>query len=238
MASGEVTMSSTAELRRCVCAANLELVAHGLVVGTWGNVSGVDRAAGVVAIKPSGVPYAELTPELMVVTDLTGRVLRGELRPSSDLQTHLELYRSWEGVGGVVHTHSLSATAFAQARRPIPCLGTTHADHFYGEVPVTRDLRAEETAAEYEMNTGRVIVERFVGIDPLDVPAVLVASHGPFTWGATPAAAGWNSVALEAIARLALDTLALGATPPIAAHLLDRHFKRKHGSGAYYGQGR
>lgn len=230
-------MSTAAELQRCVCAANLELVSHGLVIGTWGNVSGIDRRAGLVAIKPSGVAYAELTPELMVVTDLSGRVVQGGLRPSSDLQTHLELYRRWEGVGGVVHTHSLSATAFAQAHRSLPCLGTTHADHFHGAVPVTRDLRAEETAAEYELNTGRVVVETFAGRDPLDIPAVLVASHGPFTWGVTPAAAVWNSVALEAVARLALDTLALAATPPIAPHLLDRHFRRKHGPGAYYGQG-
>jgi L-ribulose-5-phosphate 4-epimerase len=231
-------MSATTELRQRVCAANLELVARGLVIGTWGNVSGVDRRTGLVGIKPSGVAYGDLTPELVVVTDLAGRVVEGELRPSSDLQTHLELYRRWAGVGGVAHTHSLSATAFAQARRALPCLGTTHADHFHGAVPVTRDLDAEETASDYEINTGRVIVEAFAGLDPLDVPAVLVASHGPFTWGADPGAAVWNSVVLEAVARLALDTLALAETPPIASHLLDRHFKRKHGPGATYGQGR
>jgi L-ribulose-5-phosphate 4-epimerase len=229
-------MSTAAELQRSVCAANLELVGRGLVVGTWGNVSAVDRAAGLVAIKPSGVPYAELKPDLIVITDLAGRVVHGTLRPSSDLPTHLELYRNWEGVGAVAHTHSLSATAFAQARRALPCLGTTHADHFYGTVPVTRDLRPEETASEYERNTGRVIVETFVGRDPLEVPAVLVASHGPFTWGTTCTAAVTNSVVLEAVARMALDTLALAATPPLPPHLLDRHFKRKHGPGAYYGQ--
>jgi L-ribulose-5-phosphate 4-epimerase len=230
-------MSAVAELQQRVCAANLELVSHGLVVGTWGNVSGVDREAGWVAIKPSGVPYAELKPDLIVVTDLSGRVLQGELRPSSDLQTHLELYRSWARVDGIAHTHSLSATAFAQARRSLPCLGTTHADHFYGPVPVTREMRAEETATDYERNTGRLIVETFAGREPLDMPAVLVASHGPFTWGSSPAAAVWNSVVLEAVARLALDTLALAAAPAIPPHLLDRHFKRKHGPGAYYGQG-
>lgn len=231
-------MGSIGELQRRVCAANLELVAQGLVIGTWGNVSGVDREAGLIAIKPSGVPYGDLTPEAMVVLDLAGRVVAGDLRPSSDVQTHLELYRCWGEVGGVAHTHSLSATAFAQAHRALPCLGTTHADHFYGTVPVSRDLRPEETAAEYELNTGRVIVETLVGVEPLEMPAVLVASHGPFTWGSTPAAAVWNSVALEAVARLALDTFALAATAPIGVHLLDRHFKRKHGPGAYYGQAR
>jgi L-ribulose-5-phosphate 4-epimerase len=229
-------MSAVAELQRCVCAANLDLAARGLVLGTWGNVSGVDRQAGLVGIKPSGVAYAELQPDMIVVTDLAGRVVRGELRPSSDLPTHLELYRAWGGVGGVAHTHSLSATAFAQACRPLPCLGTTHADYFRGAVPVTRDLRAEETAVAYETNTGRVIVETFLGLDPLDMPAVLVASHGPFTWGVTCAEAVWNSVALEAVARLALDTLALADVPALSSHLLDRHFKRKHGPGAYYGQ--
>lgn len=231
-------MSTAVELQRRVCEANIELATRGLVVGTWGNVSGVDRRAGRVAIKPSGVPYAELKPELIVVTDLSGRVLHGDLRPSSDLPTHLELYRRWEGVGGVAHTHSLSATAFAQARRALPCLGTTHADHFHGPVPVTRDMRVDETASEYEANTGRLIVETLAELDPLEMPAVLVASHGPFTWGATPAAAVWNSLALEAVARLALDTLALADTPPLAAHLLDCHFRRKHGPGAYYGQKR
>ncbi len=238
MNSDGATMNAVAALQERVCAANLELVAHGLVIGTWGNVSGIDRQAGLVAIKPSGVAYAELAPELIVVVDLAGEVVHGRLRPSSDLQTHLELYRRWAGVGGVAHTHSLSATAFAQARRELPCLGTTHADHFRGSVPVSRDMRPAETAAEYELNTGRVIVETFAALDPLDVPAVLVASHGPFTWGDTPAAAVWNSVALEAVARLALDTWALADTPPIAMHLLDRHFKRKHGADAYYGQTR
>lgn len=232
------TADSLWPLRQRVCQANLDLVAHGLVIGTWGNVSAIDRASGRVAIKPSGVPYAELTAERVVVTDLEGRPVVGDgLRPSSDLHTHLELYRRWPGVGGVAHTHSTAAVAFAQAHRALPCLGTTHADHFCGDVPVTRVMTSAETAADYELNTGRVIVETFATTDPLDVPAVLVASHGPFTWGPSPEAAVWNSVALEAVCRMALDTWALApATGPIPAHLLARHFRRKHGPAAYYGQ--
>lgn len=227
------------QLRQRVSQANLDLVAHGLVIGTWGNVSGIDRAAGLVAIKPSGVPYSELTAERVVVTDLEGRTVAGGLRPSSDLQTHLELYRRWPAIGGVAHTHSTAAVGFAQACRPLPCLGTTHADHFCGTVPVTRGMTPVETAANYELNTGRVIVETFAQTDPLDIPAVLVASHGPFTWGLTPEAAVWNSVALEAVCRMALDTWALApAAGPISAHLLGRHFRRKHGPAAYYGQGK
>jgi L-ribulose-5-phosphate 4-epimerase len=232
------TKDGVDELRRRVCLANLDLVAQGLVIGTWGNVSGIDRGSGLVAIKPSGVAYADLTAERMVVTDLDGRPVAGSLRPSSDLHTHLELYRRWPTVGGVAHTHSTAAVAWAQARRPLPCLGTTHADHFCGTVPVTREMTPTETGSEYELNTGRVIVEAFGKCDPLEVPAVLVASHGPFTWGPTPEAAVWNSVVLEAVCRMALDTWALApAASPIAAHLLNRHFRRKHGPGAYYGQG-
>lgn len=231
-------MSPELQLRRRVCQANLDLVAHGLVTGTWGNASGIDRRAGLVAIKPSGVAYSQLVPESIVLVDLEGKVVAGELRPSSDLETHLELYRCWPGVGGVAHTHSAAATAFAQARRALPCLGTTHADHFRGAVPVTREMSPAETAAHYERNTGRVIVEAFAGLEPLDVPAVLVASHGPFSWGPSPEAAVLSSVVLEAVARMAIDTLALADSGPIPAHLLERHFRRKHGPEAYYGQAR
>ena len=231
-------MNSMAELRAEVCRANLDLVAHGLVMGTWGNVSGIDRAAGLVAIKPSGIAYSELTADAMVVTDLTGHVIAGSLRPSSDLQTHLELYRQWPHVRGIAHTHSPCATAFAQARLSIPCLGTTHADHFCGSVPVTRDLTPAETASDYELNTGRLIVETFLRRDPLQVPAVLVASHGPFTWAVDPHHAVWHSAVLEAVARMALDTWRLQEDcDPIPDHLLERHFRRKHGPHAYYGQG-
>lgn len=224
-------------LREGVCAANLELVARGLVTYTWGNVSGIDREAGVVAIKPSGVEYDCLTPDKIVVLGLDGTLLEAGLRPSSDTPTHLELYRAFPGLGGVAHTHSPFATAFAQACRALPCFGTTHADHFHGAVPVTRRLTVTEVASAYEANTGKVIVEAFAGLDPLDVPAVLVACHGPFTWGATPAAAVKNSVVLEAVAHMALGSLQLNpALPPIDPHLLDRHFSRKHGPGAYYGQ--
>lgn len=225
-------------LRSEVHRANLRLVEAGLVVGTWGNASGYDAASGLVAIKPSGMPYADLRPEHLVVVDLDGAVVEGTLRPSSDLPTHLELYRSFPGIGGVAHTHSVAATAFAQARRPLPCLGTTHADHFRGTVPVTRDLRPEETASDYERNTGLVIAEAFAGLDPRQMPAVLVAQHGPFTWGDSPQAASENSVVLEAVAQMALHTYALAPeTESLASHLLDRHFLRKHGPDAYYGQG-
>jgi len=224
-------------LREAVCAANLELVARGLVTYTWGNVSGIDRQAGVVAIKPSGVEYDALTPDKIVLLGLDGTLLEPCLRPSSDTPTHLELYRAFPGLGGIAHTHSLFATAFAQACRPLPCFGTTHADHFHGAVPVTRKLTAAEVAGVYEANTGKVIIETFAGTDPLDLPAVLVAGHGPFTWGTTPAAAAANSVVLETVAHLALGTLQLNpALPPIADYLLDRHFRRKHGPSAYYGQ--
>lgn len=230
-------MNAEEQLQRRVCQANLDLVAHGLVTGTWGNVSGIDRRRGVVAIKPSGVAYCQLVPERIVLVDLEGRIVGGDLRPSSDLHTHLELYRRWPEIGGVAHTHSGAATAFAQARRVLPCLGTTHADHFRGAVPVTRELRPAETAADYELNTGKVIVEAFAGIDPLDIPAVLVAAHGPFTWGVDPEGAVRGSVALETVARMAIDTLALADVQPIPGHLLERHFRRKHGPGATYGQG-
>lgn len=226
------------ELKQRVCAANLKLVRDGLVIQTWGNVSGVDRAAGRVVIKPSGVPYDAMRAEQMVVVDLeTGATVEGDLRPSSDTPTHLLLYRAFPGIGGVVHTHSLYATAWAQARRDLPALGTTHADYFHGPVPCTRLLTPEEIAGEYELNTGRVIAERFAGLDPLHFPGVLVASHAPFAWGETVEKAAENAVVLEHLARLASETLRISAAAePMQPELLDRHFLRKHGPGAYYGQ--
>jgi L-ribulose-5-phosphate 4-epimerase len=229
-----------AQLRHDVFAANVKLVEAGLVTLTFGNVSGIDRAEGVMAIKPSGVPYEDLDPETIVLVDLaSGDVIDGELRPSSDTPTHLVLYRRFASIGGIAHTHSPFATAWAQAAREIPCFGTTHADHFYGSVPVTRPLTAAEIGAAYEAATGDAIVETVEhrGSDPLDVCAVLVHSHGPFTWGRDPEQAVENSIALEAIARLAGQTLALRPdTPAIGEALLNRHFRRKHGADAYYGQ--
>lgn len=218
--------------------ANLDLVTEGLVIQTWGNASGVDRGQGLVVIKPSGVPYAKLRPAHMTVVSLeTGEVVEGRLSPSSDTPTHLVLYRAFAGVGGVVHTHSLFATAWAQAQREIPALGTTHADYWHGPVPCTRPLRAAEIRAAYEANTGHVMVERFRGLDPLARPGVLVASHGPFAWGATVAKAVENAVVLEHLARLASETLALDRrVRAMPRPLLDKHFLRKHGPGAYYGQ--
>ncbi len=224
------------KLKEDVFRANLELVRYGLIIMTWGNVSGIDRASGLIVIKPSGVSYDEMTAGDMVVTDLEGRVVEGTLKPSTDAPTHRALYKSFPAIGGVVHTHSTNATAWAQACSPIPCLGTTHADYFYGPVPVTRRLTAEETENEYEYNTGLVIAEALEGRDPMTMPAVLVASHGPFVWGASPAAAVHNSVVLEEVARMAALSVSLADPQEIERHLLDRHYLRKHGSNAYYGQ--
>jgi len=226
------------EIKRQVCEANLRLVREGLVFRTWGNASGIDRERGLVVIKPSGVPYEGMGPEQMVVVRLAdGETVEGDLRPSSDAPTHLELYRAFEGIGGVAHTHSLYATAWAQARRDIPPLGTTHADYFAGTVPCTRELNVEEVRDEYEVNTGRVIVERMAGLDPLAMQAVLVAGHGPFAWGPDAATAVESAAMLEQVARLASETLRVEPYPrPISRALLDRHFGRKHGPGAYYGQ--
>ncbi|MBI1176230.1 L-ribulose-5-phosphate 4-epimerase AraD [bacterium] len=226
------------ELKQSVCEANLALVRSGLVIQTWGNASGIDRARGIVVIKPSGVPYDGMQPEHMVAVSLeTGEVLEGSLKPSSDTATHLVLYRAFPAIGGVVHTHSLYATAWAQAGREIPAYGTTQADYWHGRVPCTRQMRADEIKTDYEANTGRVIVEAFDGLDPLRHPAVLIASHGPFTWGADVAAAVHNAEVLEFVARLASETLRInGGTEPIQNELLDKHFLRKHGPGAYYGQ--
>ena len=227
-------------LKQEVYRANLALVEAGLVVLTWGNASGADREAGVMAIKPSGVPYDRLRPEDVVVLSIeTGEVVDGTARPSSDTPTHLHLYREFDGVGGIVHTHSTYGTSFAQAGIEIPCFGTTQADNFHGAIPVTRAMTTEEIAGAYELETGRVIVECFRrrGLDPLAVPGVLVASHAPFAWGATPAKAVENAVVLEFAARMAMQTLALNpAARPIPGTLLDKHFLRKHGRNAYYGQ--
>ncbi|MGP8200693.1 MAG: L-ribulose-5-phosphate 4-epimerase AraD [Limisphaerales bacterium] len=225
-------------LKKAVCQANLDLVREGLVIQTWGNASGIDRKRGLVVIKPSGVSYAGMKPAHMVIVALeTGKVVEGEFKPSSDTATHLALYRAFGGVGGIVHTHSLYATAWAQARRPIPAFGTTHADYFYGDIPCTRPLTAREIKTNYELNTGRVIIERFRDLDALHYPAVLVASHGPFTWGQDVAGAAHNAAALEFVARLASETVRLNPKiKSMPTSLLDKHFFRKHGLGAYYGQ--
>lgn len=226
-------------LREEVLEANLELVRRGLVLYTFGNASGIDRGQGLVVIKPSGVPYEKMTPADLVITDLEGRIIEGKLRPSSDLDTHLVLYRTYLSIGGVVHTHSEAATAWAQAGKAIPCFGTTHADYFHGPVPVTQPLDPGEIEVDYEENTGIAIIRRFTGggINPADVPAVLVAGHGPFAWGETATEAAHHAVILESVARMATATLAIHpSAAPIAAELRDQHFFRKHGSGATYGQ--
>ena len=225
------------ELRQAVWEANLELERSGLVKLTWGNVSGVDRRAGLFVIKPSGVQYSELQPRHLVVLDLDGQVVEGALRPSSDTPTHAVLYRSFPDIGGITHTHSVHATMFAQACREIPCLGTTHADHFYGAVPLTRALTEAEVEEDYELHTGRAIVECFAGTKPMAMPAVLAAHHGPFTWGKNAAESVKNSVALETVAEMALGTMLLNnRVGPIPDHILNKHYSRKHGPNAYYGQ--
>ena len=224
-------------LRQQVLDANLELVRRGLVLYTFGNASGIDRELNLIAIKPSGVPYDKMTPEGIVVTDLNGRVVEGKLRPSSDLDTHIEIYKRFPDAGGVAHTHSEFATAWAQARQPIPCFGTTHADYFHGSVPVTVELAPEEIATDYEKNTGLAIARLFDRLGSPNVPAVLVVGHAPFCWGATPADAAHNAVILESVARMAYYTVAIaGESFPLPLALRDKHFLRKHGSQAYYGQ--
>lgn len=227
------------ELKEQVCAANLELVAAGLVIQTWGNVSGISSDGKQVVIKPSGVPYEKMKPEHMVVVDLgSGKVVEGALKPSSDTATHLALYRAFPRIGGVVHTHSLFATAWAQSCSELPALGTTHADYFYGPIPCTRKLTPKEIEADYEVETGNVIIETFAGRDPLSCPAVLVASHGPFAWGKTVTEAVHNAIVFEHVVRLASETLRIfPSVQPMQQVLLDKHFFRKHGPGAYYGQG-
>jgi len=224
-------------LRAEVLEANLELVRRGLVLYTFGNASGISREDSLVVIKPSGVAYDKMKPKDLVVTDLNGKVVEGTLRPSSDLHTHLVLYKSFPKIGGVSHTHSEYATAWAQARKPIPCLGTTHCDYFRGPVPVTDQMTDDEIASSYEENTGHVITRLFKNIDPLEVPAVLIANHAPFTWGATPTEASQNAVILEAIAKIAyLATQIHPAATPASRALHEKHFLRKHGASAYYGQ--
>lgn len=225
------------QLKQEVYEANLDLVKKGMVIYTWGNVSGIDRESGLVVIKPSGVDYGAMRPEDMVVVDLNGAVVEGRWRPSSDTPTHLALYQSFPAVGGITHAHSTFAVAFAQAGLPIPALGTTHADYFYGDIPCTRSLTAAEIQAAYEKNTGLVIAETFQGKDPLAVPGVLVKGHGPFTWGKNAAESVYHAVVLDKVAEMALHTLSLSpAAPRVPQHLLDKHYFRKHGANAYYGQ--
>ena len=224
------------ELKNKVYRANLQLKENALVTLTWGNVSEIDRESGLVVIKPSGMPYGAMTPDDMVIVDLNGNIVEGKRRPSSDLPTHLELYRQFGNIGGITHTHSRWATAFAQAGRSIPMLGTTHADTFYGDIPCTRKLTADEISGEYERETGWVICEAFAGKNPMDIPGVLVYSHGPFTWGKSAEGSVENAVVLEETAMIAWHTLKLNPTVEFQKELADKHYFRKHGANAYYGQ--
>ena len=228
------------ELRKQVYAANMQLPRRGLVTYTWGNVSGIDRARGLVVIKPSGVEYDDLTPDDLVVIDLeTGRTVEGDLNPSSDTKTHLELYKAFPALGGVVHTHSTYAVAWAQAGQDIPCYGTTHADYFYGSIPCARHLTPAELEEDYERNTGKIIIDTFRGrnLDPVAVPGCLCHSHGPFTWGKDAAEAVYHAVVLEEVAKMAaLTRLVDRDAAPAPQHILDKHYQRKHGANAYYGQ--
>ncbi len=224
------------KLKNEVFRTNLDLVKKGLVIHTWGNVSGRDKESGLIVIKPSGVSYESMKPDDMVVIDIEGKVVEGKFKPSTDAPTHLILYKTYDSIGGIVHTHSTYATSWAQAGKPIPPFGTTHADHYYGEVPCTRLLTDNEIGINYEINTGKVIIETLGLVSPLILPSVLVNSHGPFCWGKDPESAVYNAVALEEIARMAFYTVLLGRTEPVEKSLLDKHFKRKHGKDAYYGQ--
>ena len=224
------------EMKKRVYEANMSLWKMGLIVLTWGNVSEIDREKGYIAIKPSGVPYESMTADDIVIVDLDGNVIEGNLRPSSDLPTHIELYKSFKNIGGVCHTHSRWATVFSQAMLPVPPLGTTHADAFYGAVPITRKLTSEEISGEYEKETGKVIIEAFENTDPMAIPAALVASHGPFTWGKNAAKAVENAVILEEVAMMAWHTMSISSGARIQKELLDKHYLRKHGKNAYYGQ--
>ena len=227
------------KLKEEVCAANLDLVAKGVVIYTWGNVSGISDDRKYIVIKPSGVDYAKMTPEDMVVVDAeSGKIVEGHYKPSSDTPTHIQLYRAFSDAGGVTHTHSACAVAFAQAGRPVPALGTTHADYFYGDVPCTRMLTAEEVVTDYEANTGKVIIEAFNGLDYHSVPGVVVCGHGPFTWGKNAAESVYHAVVLEEDAKMALATLSLNPNAALESYVLDKHYMRKHGKFAYYGQGK
>ncbi len=224
------------ELKKKVFEVNIALKEQGLVIMTWGNASAIDRGQGLVVIKPGGVPYDQMQPEDMVVTDMDGKVVDGKWRPSSDTLTHIVLYRNFHGIGGIVHTHAEWATSWAQAGRVIPVYGTTHADYFYGEVPCTRPMTKKETGTDYELNTGNVIVERFAGTDPGQMPGVLVHAHAPFTWGPDVEKAMESALVLEEIAKMAFRTEILGNRYSVGQHLVDRHYLRKHGKDAYYGQ--
>lgn len=225
-------------LKEQVLKANLDLPRYGLVTFTWGNVSGIDRDKGLVVIKPSGVPYDELRAEHLVVLDLDGNKIEGDLNPSSDTATHLVLYRSFKEINGIVHTHSSWATSWAQAGRSIPCFGTTHADYFYGSIPCTRKMTKDEIEGNYEENTGHVIVETFKDLNPVYVPGVLVEDHGPFSWGNSPDNAVHNAVVLEEVAKMAFNTVMLSNkdAEPASDYIINKHFMRKHGANAYYGQ--
>lgn len=223
-------------LKKSVYKANLDLVKHGLVIFTWGNVSAFDREKKLMVIKPGGISYEEMKPEQMVVVDMKGNVVEGTLNPSSDTATHLVLYKNFPGIRAVVHAHSEWATSWAQAGKEIPALGTTHADYFYGDIPCTRQLTEKEIEGDYELETGNVIIETFNGIDPMLIPGVLIHSHGPFTWGNSPENAIENAVVLEQIAKMAFNTLLLEKNPEFDKKLLEKHFLRKHGKDAYYGQ--
>ena len=226
------------KLKESVCKANIDLAANGLVLFTWGNASGIDRKTGLVVIKPSGVNYDKLRSDTMVVLDLDGNVVEGDLKPSSDTPTHLVLYRAFDNIGGIVHTHSTYAVSWAQANLDIPALGTTHADYFYREIPCTRPMTANEIDGDYEAETGNVIVECFESrrISPTFVPGVLVSNHGPFTWGGSVEQAVHNAVVLEEVAKMTMFTMSLNPNPTMNSHLIEKHFNRKHGPGAYYGQ--
>ena len=224
------------ELKEKVCRANLDLVEHGLVIFTWGNVSAIDRAAGLVVIKPSGVSYDDMKPSDMVVVDLEGNQIEGDLKPSSDTPTHLELYKAWPEIGGVVHTHSTYATAWAQAGKDIPNIGTTHADYFHNDIPCTAYMSEEEIRGEYEKETGNVIVRRFERMNPVHTPGVLVRNHGPFTWGKDASEAVHNDVVLEEVAKMAHIACQINPGLSMNPHLVEKHFSRKHGPDAYYGQ--
>jgi L-ribulose-5-phosphate 4-epimerase len=225
-----------AELKERVCKANLDLVKHGLVLFTWGNVSAIDRSKGLVVIKPSGVSYEGMKAEDMVVVDIEGRVVEGKLRPSSDTPTHVALYKAFTGIGGIVHTHSQFATAWAQTGKDLPCIGTTHADYFYHAVPCTRDMTGNEVENNYELETGNVIIERFKGLNPVDTPAVLVKNHGPFTFGKNADEAVYHATVLEYVAKMAFVSLSINPDLTMNPLLIEKHYSRKHGPDAYYGQ--